>query len=295
MRRKIIKQGMGGNTIFLPIDWVRDNNLKVGEDIELYEEDNKLILTPPNTKRPIKQIKIKLETADYNIIRSYMGGLYRAGYDEISVELKENKIIQTLQQVIDSLEGFEIFNITKDSCTIKSILSINEINLKSHFLKMIYTITAMQETIQNKKNSKQEMFELRNKILKQRDFICRSITQLRLLEMKDFPYYELSYNLWNIARNYYNIYEASTKKPISDKNKEILEKTNKFFQEFYNRLQTHSHSDKHIQYKTLMNECIKLMENKNEASMIAVYCVNILMTIQSSNSQILILNLSSQS
>jgi len=244
----------------------------------------------------IKKIAITLESTDYNTIRSYIGGFYRAGYDEIQINFINSKTIQILHKIIDSLEGFDIFDIKKDSCIIKSILQINEINVRSHFLKMIYTITVLQETImdsiKNKKyNTKNEIFELRNKTLKQRDFICRSLIQLKLLDTSHFPYYQLSFNLWTIARNYSNIYDALLRKQITQKNKYFLEKTNKFFQDFFNRIKEHSHSNMHNHYKSLIKEGIKLMSEKNEASIILSYCINILMITQSSNSQILIINL----
>ena len=44
MKRKIIKQGHNTLTVTLPSDWVKKLNLKSGDEIDVLENENSLIL-----------------------------------------------------------------------------------------------------------------------------------------------------------------------------------------------------------------------------------------------------------
>ena len=296
MRRKLVKQGIGGLTLCLPKKWTDFNNLKSGDEIEIIEEENKLSLDITSSKKQLKKIEINLDFQTSNIIRSYIGGLYRAGYDEIIVHFTDSKIITELQNVVDSLYGLEIFDITNKSCTIKAVFKLETTEIKSHFLKLIYTVKMMQETIINdikNKNFKSEieLYHFRNNVLKQRDLIARTIIQLKLLDNKTFPYYLLSFNVWNIARDYQYIYlNLDKNKEITKKNYEYLEDVNKLFNESLDRLKTHSLFNIHKKYATLLKKGLELMKTE-EASVLVSFCINILMTLQSSNSSILLLNI----
>ena len=45
MRRRIIKQGNNSFTSTVPIKWIKENNLEAGDEIEVFEEDNQLIIS----------------------------------------------------------------------------------------------------------------------------------------------------------------------------------------------------------------------------------------------------------
>ncbi|PIN79894.1 hypothetical protein COV16_01800 [Candidatus Woesearchaeota archaeon CG10_big_fil_rev_8_21_14_0_10_34_8] len=293
MRRKLIKQGGYGLTFYVPKKWVDSKGLKAGDEINISEEDNKLIIEPGETKKQPKKTEITINMQSFNIYRSLIGSLYRAGYDEIKVIFDDRKIIPELQKTIDSLYGFEIFDIDEKSCTIKSVYSEETTEIASHTRKMIHIIKTMQDIIledirNNKFISKKELFEFRSNILKQRDIIARVIVQKRSLTNKTFPHYLISNNLWNIARNYYNLYSNTTTK-VKKSDIDFLIKTNKYFAEFFERLEKHKLVEKHKTYRKTINEGISLIKTNN-ASIIISYCINILMLIQSCNSQILLTN-----
>ena len=61
MKRKLIKHGESSLTISLPRSFVRDNNLKKGQEIEVIESEEQLKLNIKVTKINIPQIKQILE------------------------------------------------------------------------------------------------------------------------------------------------------------------------------------------------------------------------------------------
>jgi phosphate uptake regulator len=297
MKRKLIKQGGGGGlTVYLPKKWIDAQGLKGGDEVEIEEEDSKLMLSQIGVKKQVKRAKISLDFEHFNIYRSIIGGLFRGGYDEIKVGFRDPKAIPVLQKTVDFLYGFEIFDIDEESCVIRSVYHPETSDIKPHITRMFHTIITMQtiiaDDIRNRKyDSKEELFAFRNNVLKQRDVVARTITQQKLFDNKHFPYYLLSFNLWNIARNYYNMYLFLLEKPrISESHIKVFEKTNAFFKKVFHILEKHELHDKHKEYNIIKREAMALMKNKKDASLMASYCLNILMLMQSSNSHILMLN-----
>ena len=45
MRRKLIKQGIDTYTLSLPVKWIRKNNLKASEEVDIGEEGSNLMVT----------------------------------------------------------------------------------------------------------------------------------------------------------------------------------------------------------------------------------------------------------
>jgi phosphate uptake regulator len=293
MQRKLVKQGKGALTLSLPKKWLDSHNLEAGDEMNIDEETHSLTLSTTKKKATTKSINITLEEGSFNSFRSILGGLYRGGYDQIKVTYKTPKAITLLQKAVDSLYGFEIFDIDEKSCTIKGIYQEEVPEIESYVRKSIHTIKVMQdmieEDLQKKKyDSKKEIFQLRNNVLKQRDLIIRIIVQNKLLEKETFPYYQISVNLWNIARNYYNLYDSLDK--VSNKKIEYFKETNKMFTKFFYSINKDEPLDIHKQYRNLSNKGKELMKTK-EASLFISYCLNILMSIQSSNSSVLLINL----
>lgn len=297
MKRKLIKQGAGGVTFYVPKKWVDSKGLKPGDEIEVDEQDDNLIIRPGEAKKEIKRAEIEIDLANFNIYRSILGGLYRGGYDEVKVYFKDPKVIPVLQKTVDStFYGFEIFDVKDDSCLIKSVYTEEATEIKNHINRIIHTIKTMQEIIINdiEKNnyvSKEELLQFRSNILKHRDLVARVITQQRLLDNKNFPYHQIGFNLWNIGRNYYNLYKYLTKDTeVTKANIDYLKKVNAFFAGFFDKLKEKEVVKKHKEYDVLIDEGIKLMKNKKEASFIISYCINILMMLQSCNSSLLLIN-----
>jgi phosphate uptake regulator len=291
MKRRLIKQ-KDSFTVTLPIKWVRDSNLKKNDEISLIQDENKLVIEPGEAKKTIKTAEIEVDLHHFNIYRSLIGGFYRGGYDEIKIKFKDRKVLPLLQKTVDFLHGLELLDIKENSCILKSVYKEEKPEILSHINKILNIIKTMQmiivEDIENKNlNSKEELFQFRNQVLKQRDLIARIILQKRLLGAKQFPYHNLAFNLWQIARNYYNLYKTLST-PFKKSSIDFLKKTNTFFNDFFKSLQTHKLEDKHKAYDKLINEGISLMKNK--PSLIVSYSMNILMMLQSCNSHVLMLN-----
>ncbi len=289
MRRKLVKQGKGALTISLPKEWILENTLSQGNDVIIEQQDNNLLLKPEEQVKQ-KEAKLTLEPQSPEAYRSILGSLYRGGYDIINIKFKDTKVIQNLEKAVNSIYGYELFYISDTECIIKTIYNNENTEIKLHHGRMVYAILTMQSIIQrdfkeSKKNSKEELLQLRNNILKQRDLIVRVIKKKHLLQNNVFPYYTISLSLWGIARNYYHLYTEIE----SIDNLELLETINSYFRKSFKNIDNISmkrYLERHKEYEEVYKQCIETGNNNP----LVPYCMSIILQIQLSDSSIYLLN-----
>jgi len=298
VRRKLIKQGKGALTISLPKSWIEFNKLKGGQEVEVIEKDNSLLVRS-DFHQNISKTNLKLDIETSMAYRSLIGALYRGGYDVIKVNFSDKKIIASLQKAVDSLYGFEIFDINEKSCVIKSIYGDESTDIESHVRRIIYTIGTMQsilnKDVKDKQyNSLEEMTQFHNNVLKQRDLIIRIIREQKLLDNKHFPYHNIVTSLWSIARAYYYLYKnMKTSKNCPSKSFELLEKTEILFKKFYgalNNLELSDYIKRNLEYQKMRDLALEILKDKKESSIMSSFCLNIIFSIQHSDSSIFLLN-----
>lgn len=289
MRRKLVRQGKGALTLSLPKKWIEFNELNAGDEVIVEDRENNLLLT--NESKPkISETRIHLDHLSVAAYRSLLGGLYRGGFDKIHVDFDDKRVISNLEKAVNSIYGFEVFYVSEKSCVVRSIYSAEKTDIKSHINRIIYTIETMQQMIvedisRGRYNSKEELLQLRNNVLKQRDLIVRIIKKKKLLGNDVFPYYTISLSLWGVARNYYHMYnDLEGMHDIS-----FLEKTNEYFRRSFGNLGSVSMKEylaRHERYSKIYSECKELMGSDRIAS----YCMNIITQVQLTDSSIYLLN-----
>lgn len=290
MRRKLVVQGKSTLTISLPKRWVELQGVSVGDEVEIGEEQGVLQIQNVKSKKPLKEITFIAE-GSYNQLRSLLGGFYRGGYEKITLQFSHPKLVEVISDVVDSLYGAEMYELNKNSCIIR-IFDSEEDEILPHFNRMIHIITTMIDLIHTqKKGAHDEIWNFRNKILRERDLILRMIIHRRLLDNRSLPYYSLAGNVWNIARNYSHYYDAQEKITKVDLHTEIFfDDTNKLCVDFFRTLRSPKHDTIDRQYRILIKEGEKLICNKKSNPQLIAYCLSILMLVQSSNSHALLLS-----
>ena len=298
MKRKLIKQGKGALTISLPKKWIEFNEISAGQEIEIVEEDNNLIIKTKPGKYE-KEISLVFAHQKPEAYRNIIASLYRGGYDKIKIKFSDRKDLSSLQRVTDSLHGFEIFNIDENSCIIKRLYSEEFPDIDLYIKKMIYTISEMNSIIckdlkKKEFNSEREISKLRNDILKQRDLIMRIIKDRKLFDNKHFPYYNLSISLWNIARNYYHLYlNLNKKERYLTEDVSLLEKIEEYFEHSFNKLKyvgINELIERNEEYAKIRKEVIRRLKEKGKNALIPSMCLNIIFSVQFADSSIYLLN-----
>lgn len=115
MKRRIVKQGHNTHTVTLPSNWVKSNNLKQGQELDVTEQGNKLIITTEHSS-DYKIATFDITGATISTIWKYYMAVYRQGYDEVKITYNPTNTLPNpykyyRRQAYDS--RFEKYNQTK--------------------------------------------------------------------------------------------------------------------------------------------------------------------------------------
>lgn len=211
MKRKIIKQGHNTLTVTLPSKWVQLFNLKPGDEIEISEKENGLLLTTEKHDEELKT-EIDLQGLDIPTIWKYIMAVYREGYDEIKIkfdpnmkyvhplryftydlnEVKKGKLAEhtpyeVLRIMASRFIGFEIIEHHKNYCIMKNMAQVTskefDPSLRRVFLLLDQMAEESLEAVQ--KNDPKVVAHLRDVDLNVDKFVDYCIRVLNKTGFKD--------------------------------------------------------------------------------------------------------------
>ena len=162
MKRKVIKQGNGTLTITLPKQWCNKLNLSGGEDIEVTEMENNLVINKFFSKTEQK-VSVDVSNLDRSTILMIIQSLYRYGYDIIEIISTDTMVFHhrigkkiNLSKIVynaaNRMVGAEVISTSKKRYVIKRLAeeSINEFStiLRRVFLLLNEMIELFVESIE---------------------------------------------------------------------------------------------------------------------------------------------------
>lgn len=154
MKRKVIKQGPSTLMVSLPSKWVKNKNIKRGDEINLFEQGEDIVISLKE-KKQLKTIKTSIENLHPNQLDNYLSTLYTNGYDEI--ELIGNISLDETISSINNKVGLEIVGTEKDKILIKSYLNENEGDINKIIKKLFQLIKSFIKEI-NEKNCNLKLY-----------------------------------------------------------------------------------------------------------------------------------------
>lgn len=160
MKRKIVKTGQNTLIISLPSEWTKKNNLKKGQVLELEESGG--ILKIYSTQKSKKSIVLDLKDEGYWYINRVLRRIYAAGYDQIEINYTQSSQMEHIRKSANYLEGFEIIQSKKNSCVLKNILEIKELDYKELLNNIIWLVHSQLNLFKESlsKNSKKTLREI---------------------------------------------------------------------------------------------------------------------------------------
>jgi phosphate uptake regulator len=146
MRRKLIQHGLSSLTVSLPSKWVKKNNLKKSDEIELEEQNERLIIS---TEKHYAHKKIEIDITDSQpMIRKIIGATFKSGYDEVNITFKSYDELKTVQDLMrEQFSGFEITNQTRDTITIKNISKTGFEEFSTILRRFFYILNQMASEV----------------------------------------------------------------------------------------------------------------------------------------------------
>lgn len=241
MKRKLVKQGTSTLMLSLPSKWIKENRLDKGEEINLSQEGNKLVIETESRKKESSVVKINVSNCSPLVNRLLMSQ-YIKGVDEVEVSFSDIKEVKDFQKrVLNELIGFEIIKQGKTSFTVKDITGIENQEIDQIIQRIFLILDSMQEELFNaiKKDSDFEtVIESDFSTNKFINFALRILNKKGYIEYKKTPQiYSLLLSLEYIGDLYKKVaVELTRNKKVKISKQQIsnLEDTRDFLKMFEN-------------------------------------------------------------
>ena len=262
MKRRVIKQGNNTLTITLPRKWTEKFKIKAGDELEIGEKRNDLII---NTKKESSLGKISIHIPKNSVFpRRLIFTPYFKGYDEIEISFEDENALNWIQKCSETMLGFEIIHQGKSYCILKNVAKGIETEFKNIFNRLALISISMGKDLYEclKENNIEKlpnvarMEELSNKFCL---FCKRMLNGHYEGEERNNSLYRLTCLFEEIADDYEEICNVilSHKLKIKPEILELIRKINDFADSNYKLIQKYD-LDKLCEFKK--NESILLKE-----------------------------------
>ncbi len=170
MRRKVVKHGPSTFIISLPARWVKKYGVNKGDELEISEHDNNLIIGS-EIKSEIMSGELNLSGLDRTNIMYAIRGFYRLGYDELHLRFdkptafyqrlnKNLNITSIIHTEVNRLVGYEIIQEHEKSCVIKDLQETSGKDFDTVLRRIFLLLNdASKQLITGIKNNDHELLE----------------------------------------------------------------------------------------------------------------------------------------
>jgi bifunctional DNA-binding transcriptional regulator/antitoxin component of YhaV-PrlF toxin-antitoxin module len=161
MKRKIIRQGIGGGTVYLPKKWLDQRGIKPGDEIEITETGEGLLLQSKSEPSK-KKATVEVEKGDAGILEYIMFNHYNAGYDKLTIKgpVRQKAILDLLP----FLNGFEMTSAKEGELTIEAISESlpekSEVLMKQAFFILKEDMTHIMDSLNSQQPIDAEIIHL---------------------------------------------------------------------------------------------------------------------------------------
>ena len=129
--------------VSLPAKWARKYGLQKGQELDLEEDGPRLVLEAEG-KRETESLRLKIDDPKKFMTRTIQVP-FREGYDELTVEFSDVRVVKELEKTLEKLLGFEIVDQTANSCTMKSFAVMEEQDIDKLIRRLFRLILTMAD------------------------------------------------------------------------------------------------------------------------------------------------------
>jgi phosphate uptake regulator len=224
MLRKLVKQGRDALTLTVPAKWVKERNLKVGDEVSISIDRSNLIVSS-DLKHVPKKIGFSIDKSKKEFIRTLISGAYRRGFDEISVSFDNPDDAIKIQDACTSLIGCNVVDHSKNIIIIKVMAGENDEEFPKQLNKMFQTLkflsSSLKEHLGGVKKKEEELSLIRKQLIKLRDHCQRTLNVTGFGGDKRVEYNTLIFLIEKVGAEYFRLFECILNNKIS-----VTKKTN---------------------------------------------------------------------
>ncbi len=159
MKRKVNKIGPSTLMVSLPSKWAKKYGIKAGDEVEVEEEGEKIILAG-SLNLPKKEVTIELPKLK-DFLTRFLCSPYVKGYDIINVRFKDKEVYDRILKESKLLMGFEIVENKENSCRLMNISTKLEQNFEILISRLFTSaISFSRETFERLKKEDKELKSL---------------------------------------------------------------------------------------------------------------------------------------
>ncbi|MBW2984830.1 AbrB/MazE/SpoVT family DNA-binding domain-containing protein [Candidatus Woesearchaeota archaeon] len=121
MKRKVSRIGPATLMVSLPSKWVKKYGLKKGDEINLEDKENKLIISTAKAEPEISKITVDVSGMDDYILQLFLTAVHKKGFDEVSLRYDDPRKIDSVRVRISTLLGYEVVEQRPKYCRIRNV------------------------------------------------------------------------------------------------------------------------------------------------------------------------------
>lgn len=269
MKRKIVKQGAATLMVSLPAKWAKSQGLDKGDEIDITEEGNKLILATEESQK--REQKSKIDVTNYTpLVNRVLVSLYIRGIDELEVTFQKPEEVKLFQkQIVNELLGFEILKQTNNSMLLKDVTGADVQQIDDIIKRIFFILNSMiEEFVQavEKKESLEPIIEIDTSVNKFVNFCLRILNKQGYSDNKKTP---LMYGIVSLLEEIADVYKKlakeieATKIKMDKEQLEVLADTRKSLQVFESLLKEFK-KEKAVEFAGQYEKIKKKIKSKNK-------------------------------
>lgn len=277
MKRKIIRQGLGGYTIYLPKKWVEHQGLQAGHEIDVVEKDDALVIQTQGFSKK-KEGTIRIDAQDHRFLRYILNNYYRAGYDKLTLQgdTSEKEVHSALRLLL----GFEITSVRKQEITIESVAKPSDHDTEQLFKRIFFIVKqdlhTVSENILSGKDLDQETIARNSDTVIRTSNLCIRLLTQHPGSKQGFQSTLANLLTWTHRQLYYLSLQLDQKKKasLSKKQKEFIIQVRELISFLYDGIYLKSFSSFekiHQHYNRYEREKYSLAKNQDEYPAKIVY------------------------
>lgn len=146
MRRKVIQIANSTQLVSLPRKWCQRLNLKKGDELEVTEKGNSIVITTEKHDTLKKAVVDMTKLGTY--IERFFHAYYKAGYDEVSIKYSVPEQLDQIQRILGTTTiGYEIVDQRANTCIVKSVAESSDAEFEPMLRRTFLLLKSMLDSM----------------------------------------------------------------------------------------------------------------------------------------------------